>query len=119
MSHSCRWYLLPLLAAGVAFLAGATPAAAATPAVPLATPGQAIALLAEVLPNLGLPGSWLGVDLPRRTPLADETQGNEVGTATNRDENDPDHLPAPDEAPARDGGYGGWGDEASGPWPRS
>ncbi len=119
MSHPMRWYLLPVLAAGLVFLAGAAPVAAATPAAPLATPGQAIAFLVKLFPDLGCPGNWLGVDPPRHAPFADETQGESVGTVSDGDEDEPDHLPAPDEAPARDGGYGGWGDEASGPWPRS
>ncbi len=119
MSHSRHWYLLPFLVAGLAFLAGTTPATAAAPAAPMAAPGQALALLVHAFPALEAAGTWLGI-LPPRTPLSEDAQGSGAVVVTDRnDEVDPDHLPAPDETPSRDGGFGPWGDEASGPWPRS
>ncbi len=115
MSDRMRSCLLPVLAVSLVFLAGAVPAAAAAP---LSSPGQAITLLVRLVPVIEAAGTRLGIVSPR-VPLADDTRGEPVNARTDREEPDPDHLPAPGEAPSRDGGYGGWGDEGSEPWPRS
>ena len=115
MPHPLRWYLLPVLAAVFLLLVSATPATAGTGPAPLATPGQAVTLLVQVFPALG---EWLGATSPSASPEP-TVQGEPTGTVLDQDKADPDHLPPPDDAPSRDGGYGPWGDEASGPWPRS
>ena len=117
MHRALRRYLPSALLACLLFLlAGSVPAAAGTAPAPLAIPGQALAVLARALPVLG---PWLAPSAPSLSPQGQEPRGDRIDTVGDRQPEDQGYLPAPDDAPSRDGGGGPWGDEASGPWPRS